>query len=914
MAELVGREAELHSIELLLDGTAHQGGVLVIRGDAGIGKSALLDSARVMADGLGIRVVAATGVQSETNLSYAGLHQLLQPLLHGVPRLSARQRDALLTAFGMMENEVTDRFLIALAALELLADAAHEQPQLILVDDAQWLDAATLEALGFVARRIASEPITMLVAIRAGHSTVLTAARHPQLELAPLDVASCAALLDRLSPALPSRARGRILAAAAGNPLALVELEAGLRWPAANDEFAEQLPLTERLQHAFAARFADLPGATKVLVLVAAANDDPSLAETLLAGSVLLDAASTDSFEPAVAAGLVRMDLKRVQFRHPLVRSAVYQTATLTERRQIHGAIATALDAQPDRRAWHLAASAIAPDEAVAEALAQAAQRAEAKGGLTVAIDALARSAELCADADRRARRLLHAADLALEIGAPGRVQGLLAGVDAAQLDRPERSQLELLRKSTEALVPGDPASVLWLVSAAEQLADDGHVDLALRFLQLASTQANLADPGKSARATVSAAALRIPVRPDDARLLAILAFAEPEEYGALIIERAAAVSAGDLDPESAALVGASLNVVGAFDLSASFLAAAVAGLREQGRLGRLPLVLTHQAWTAINMMDWGVAVPSADEAKRLADDVGQPLWGVGAQTAVAMLAGLRGDYESADVHSREAETIALPTRASAMLAGIRLTRGVAALATGRYALAYEELRRMLDPRDPSYHYFQSLWGVGDFAEAALHSGNLGPGRAVMAELEALAPRVRSPWLQVGLLYGRPLLAPDDDVERLFQDGLDGDLSRWPVYRARMLLQYGIWLRRQRRVADSRSPLRTARDVFESLGVAGWAARARQELRASGEASSERLPEAWQILTSQELQIAKMASEGMSNREIGQRLFLSHRTVGSHLYRLFPKLGVTSRAQLSTVIGTSSAPWPEWTR
>ena len=704
-------------------------------------------------------------------------------------------------------------------------------------------------------------------------------------------------------PLLAPRTRRRILAAAAGNPLALVELPAGLRSSGNDGQFAEYLPLTERLHSAFTARFADLPAATRLLLLVAAANDEDSLAEALLAASRVVDVAvSTETLEPAVAAGLIRMDLTHVQFLHPLVRSAVYQTATLTDRRRVHGALAATLDAHPDRRAWQLAASAIAPDQAIADEIAQAAKRAEAQGGLTVAIDAFARSAELSTDAGQRARHLLHAADLAFQIGAPGKVTSLLGRVDAERLTRPERAQVELLRSSTEPLIPGDPARVLGLVAAGERLADDGHVDLALRFLEAAATQANLADPGKSARSAVSAAALRVIVRPDDARLLAILAFAEPEEFGALIVERAAAIATGPPpDPESAALLGASLNVVGAFDLSAAFLAAAVAGLRDEGRLGRLPLVLTHQAWTAINMMDWTIAVPAAEESVRLAEDVGQPLWGVGAQTAVAMLAGLRGDYEKADNYSRAAESIALPTKASSMLAGIRLTRGVAALAAGRYGVAYEELRRMLDRRDPSYHHFQSLWGVGDFAEASLHSGHLEQGRAVLAELETLALTVRSPWLSVGLLYGRPLLAQDADVERLFAEALGADLSRWPVYRARLLLQYGIWLRRQRRVADSRPPLRAP----STLGISrrhrlgrprppGTSGIRRGQCRTGAGGLV--------VLTSQELQIARMAAEGMSNREIGQRLFLSHRTVGSHLYRLFPKLGVTSRVQLSSVV------------
>ncbi len=862
-----------------------------------------------MAGRYGLKVIAATGVESEANLPYAGLHQLLRALVDGVALLPAQVRDALHAAFGMRDSQVPDRFLTALAALELLADAAHDQPQVVIIDDAQWLDTPTIEALGFIARRIATEPIIVLIGIRAGHSTTLTGAHFPQIDLSPLDPGSCSTLLDRNNPLLSPRARGRILSVAASNPLALVELSTGLESGDGN-HFAQHLPMTERLQRTFTARFDDLPGATRLALLVAAANDNGSLAEVLLAASGLVDATvSTETLEPAASAGLIRMNLTHIYFRHPLVRSAIYQTATLTDRRRAHGALADALGAHPDRRAWQLAASAIAPDQGIADEIAQAAQRAEARGGLTAAIDAFTRSADLSVNPTLRARRLLRAADLALQIGAPGDVARLLGGVESERLTRPERAQLELLRTSTEALIPGDPAKVLGLVAAGERLADEGHIDMALRFLDVAATQANLADPGKPARSAVSAAALRLPVRPDDARLMAILAFAEPEEHGTLIVERAAAIATGSpLDPEAAALVGASLNVVGAFDLSASFLAAAVAGLRNQGRLGRLPLVLTHQAWTAINIMNWSVAVSAAEESVRLAEDVGQPLWGVGAQTAVAMLAGLRGDYDQADTKSRAAESIALPTKASAMLAGIRLTRGVAALATGRYSIAYEELGRMLDPADPSYHHFQSLWGVGDYAEAALHSGHLDKGRAVLADLETLALTVHSPWLSVGLQYGRPLLAHEADAEQLFQEALHADLSRWPVYRARLLLQYGIWLRRQRRVADARPPLRAAIGALETLGVIGWATRAHQELRASGEASVERIPDAWSLLTSQELQIARMAAEGLSNREIGQRLFLSHRTVGSHLYRLFPKLGVTSRVQLSSVIAKQSTP------
>ncbi len=910
---LIGRAAEIIAVEQLLDKVAHQGAALVLRGDAGVGKSALLDNARDLARARGFGVLSAIGVESEANLPYAGLHQLLQPVLHQAAQLAPQLRTALLAAFGMADAGGADRFLTALAALELLTDAAHEKPQIVVVDDAQWLDTTTLDALGFIARRIAVEPLVMMIAVREGHLTPLTELTGTHLRhiaVGPLDEGSALALLDTVGRELARPARDRVLSAAQGNPLALTELPAGLQSGGVETQFTQHLPLTERLRRAFTARLTDLPGPTQRLLLLAAADDGTSLAEILAAAAELGETAvSTATLEEAVAAGLIRMDLAEVRFRHPLMRSAIYQASTLTDRRRAHSALAAELRHQPDRRAWHLAASALAPDEDVANEIGEAAERAQAQGALTVAIAALARSAELTADARRRARRLLRAADLASQIGDLEDLQRLVGAVDIEQLGRAEQAQYELLRNSTEPMIPGDAAKVSWLASTGETLAYRGHIDLALRFLEAAATQANLADPGKAARTAVTAAALRIGAEPDDPRLLAILAFAEPEEHGALIVQRAAAIAnRPPVDPESAALLGASLNVVGAFDLSASFLAAAVAGLRDQGRLSRLPLVLTHQAWTAINTMDWATAIAAAEESVRLADEVGQPLWGAGARTAVAMLAGLRGDYGTADAESRAAESIALPTRASAMLAGIRLTRGVAALAAGMYDTAYDELRRMLDPADPSYHYFQSFWGVGDFAEAALHSGHLEAGRAVLADLEVVSRTVHSPWLQVGLMYGRPLLAQDVDVEGFFRQALASDLSHWPVYRARLLLQYGIWLRRRRRVTDSRAPLRAAIDALETLRVTGWAALAHQELRASGEASAERAPEAWSLLTSQELQIARMAADGMSNREIGQRLFLSHRTVGSHLYRLFPKLGVSSRAQLSVVIGNRPAP------
>ncbi len=317
--------------------------------------------------------------------------------------------------------------------------------------------------------------------------------------------------------------------------------------------------------------------------------------------------------------------------------------------------------------------------------------------------------------------------------------------------------------------------------------------------------------------------------------------------------------------------------------------------------------MLTLQAWAAVYLADWKVAVPAAEEAGRLAAETGEPLWAAGAQVVKAMVAALRGDGEVADALAAQAEQDVPPIGASFMLAIVQLARGLTALGGGRHGDAYEHLRRVFDPGDPAYHPFIRCWAIGELAEAAVHSGHRDAARAVLEELEPLAAQTPSPWFQAGMRYARPLLADDRDAEPLFQAALDADLARWPFFRARLQLAYGAWLRRQRRVAESRAPLRAAREALDALGAIPWGERARQELRASGESSHRRTPEAWDQLSPQELQIAQLAADGLSNREIGQQLYLSHRTVSSYLYRVFPKLGISSRSQLRTMLDSRTA-------
>ena len=898
---LVGREHELGLIRHHLDGIHDGGAVRIVHGEAGIGKSSLLLAAGEMASGKGVIVLASSGVQSETRLPFAGLHQLLKPLLGGVTSLPRPQRTALLAAFGMTEPTAPDHFLIALAALSLLCERAESAPLLLLVEDAQWIDSPSCDVLAFVARRIDNDPIVMLVAIRDGFESSLLQPWLPKLAVGRLDEPSSAYLLDRRAPDLTPELRRAFLTQAAGNPLALVEL------PTGGDSVylglsPEQMPITSTLEAAFAERFGQLEGSTRLPLLVAAVNDGSHVGETLEATSLMAGRKiGPRSFAPAEQAGLIELHGMELQFSHPVVRSAIYQKAAVADRQAAHAALAKVIP-DPDRQAWHRAAATFGPDERVAQDLVAAAKRSVDRGAVFTAVSALDRAASFTNQPALRAKWRLDAAELAIQIGRPNLASQLVkldAGVDLNTVDA---ARSLLVRSATEPVRPGDPTRIHSLVDVAEQMIDSSETDLAVSLLATAATQSWWADPGEGARLRVVEAAGKLPVAIDDPRLLSILTFSDPGRHGARVIEAMSSASPEDYDAESARLIGVAVNVTGAKDLSYGFLSKAVSALREQGRLGLLPQVLAEQAWTAINMLDWAVAVSSAEEATRLAVETGQPLWEAAGLTSKAMLAGLRGDEETAEGLIRAAEEIVVPLGASVVISGIQLTRGQIALGAGRHQEAYEHLRRMFDPADSAYHHFIRSWALGDFAEAALHSGHRDEAIEEMNLLEPLAEMIPSAWFRNGLVLARPLLAEADEAERLFDEALLTDMSRWPLFRARLLLEYGSWLRRQRRVGESRKPLRTARDAFDALGLVAWGERARRELRAAGESSRQRLAESWSHLTPQEMQIAQMAADGLTNREIGQMLYLSHRTVGSHLYRIFPKLGITSRNQLTVAL------------
>ena len=387
-----------------------------------------------------------------------------------------------------------------------------------------------------------------------------------------------------------------------------------------------------------------------------------------------------------------------------------------------------------------------------------------------------------------------------------------------------------------------------------------------------------------------------------DPLVLSVAACADPVREAAWVIGKAREIVPEAVgDPAEQHALGASLTAVWAFDLSWPHLCAAVERLREQGRLGLLGEALTSQAWAAIHLGKPRLAATAAAEASRLSRDTGRPRWALIADLATATLAGEHGDHETANrlVSATETELLSIGTQS--ILGFVQFARGRHALVDNRPDDAFEHLARVLDPADVAYHPFVGYWGIAELIEAAVRTGRDCEARWQLAQLDALAEQTSSPYLGAMAAYARPLLADDDEAETLYQRALQDRLSTWPLHRARMLLAYGRWLRRRRRLTDSRSPLRTAMESLDALGVTALGEDARAELRASGEAVARRAPDSLDLLTPQELQIARLAAAGLTNREIGTRLFLSHRTVGFHLYRLFPKLGITSRSQLSAI-------------
>jgi DNA-binding CsgD family transcriptional regulator len=590
-------------------------------------------------------------------------------------------------------------------------------------------------------------------------------------------------------------------------------------------------------------------------------------------------------------------------FCQALLPVAIYQAATPVDRCRAHAALAATIVHAPARRAWHRAASISSPDEDAAAELERAVSTCPTLAP-RVMLSALERAAELSPDTAGRNTRRLRAAELAVEVGEHQRARELLAQIEPAESDPLDRVRILLVRKMVEPAVPPDARSVDRLVDAAAYAAGAGEVALAGRTLEEAAIQSWWTDPGPDARRRIAGEAERVGAN-GDVGVLSTLAIADPVRHAAALRHRALCTGPDSYDPKTACHLGTALHQTGALGIATTFLTAAVPRLRDQGWLWLLPQALAQQAWGALHRGDRDLAAAAAEEAETLARETHQPLWLAAAHTVTAMMAAIRGDDCLAKALLGQAEALALPLAASPVLSDIQATRALIALGRGSYDEAFQHLHRTFDPGDPAHHHFCSSRQIGNYVEAAVHAGRLDDVLGELANAESLASSSQAPQLEVALLYARTLLPGDDTAEARFEAALATDLTKWPLYRARLLLEYGTWLRRHRKISEARPPLRTAQDAFDALGAAPWAGRAQQELRASRE-TQHRKHEVWTELTEQERQIAALAAQGLSNRQIAERLYISHRTVGSHLYRIFPKLGVVSRAQLQAAMRTDA--------
>ncbi|MEU4243620.1 AAA family ATPase [Actinoplanes sp. NPDC026619] len=896
MAWLVGREAELGLLHKLVatafDGT---GGALVLRGPAGIGKSALIETAQQQAHTTGMTVLAARGVASETLLPFGVLHQLLWPLLRD-PRLPETPRQLLRSALGAAGAAAPDLYAIALATLELLVEAAERNPILVVAEDAHWFDRSSADVLAFVARRAGAAPMALVVAVRGGDDTTpadaLGEAGLPDLAIGPLAEPDARALLDRATGQLPAGLRERILTAASGNPLALLELPASVR----EESFSTVVPMNARLESAFTARLPEMPDLTRTLLLAAAAEPSCTLAQLLtVVAAVSGQPVGVDVLDPAAGAGLVRSHGLQLRFRHPLVASAVYQAASPSDRIAMHAALATALADQPDRAIWHRSAAATGPDPEVAADLQVFADRAARSGAASVAVAALERAASFSGGPDR-VDLLLRAAELACETGqARERLPTLLEQIRAggpSGRDAARRMQVEAVL----APIP-DTQAIAGLVEHAAGIWEQDRA-LAYSLLLAAAIRCWWGGASPELRALVRDVADRFDPEVNNPPSLTVHAYASQPERSGLLLRRAGALLA-DPDPARRRFAIGVYALTGDFVASAAITPQAIATARENGQVLLTARWLVVQSGTSFWMGMWDAGIAEATEAERLGRELREPSIYLVAMAYQAMYAAARGELDRAE--DIVAATLAEPDLAGnrAVLAATQKTRVMVALAAGRPADAMERVLSLYDPADAHHHWMYEYWALSDLAEAARAAGRLDRAREILATVDQVAEPVGS--IRVSLVVTRAILATDDQAESLFEAALAEDLAPWPWERARLNLAYGRYLRRHLRVTQSRAPLRLAAELFERLGGIAWLDQARSELRATG-AKGPAPRGGPAAMTAQEQQIALLAAEGLSNREIGERLFLSPRTVGSHLYRIFPKLGIATRAQLGAAL------------
>ncbi|MGI5286388.1 helix-turn-helix transcriptional regulator [Nonomuraea polychroma] len=903
---LRGRRDECEALDQLLVSTkASQSQVLVLRGEAGVGKSALLDY--LVVNATECQTLRAAGVESEMELAFAGLHQLCLPLMGQTDRLPGPQRDALAVAFGLSAGSVPDRFLVGLAVLSLLAEAAEEQPLVCVVDDAQWLDQVSAQTLAFVARRLLAERVALVFAVRA--STLGPGDDRlrglPELVLRGLRDDDARALLESVVPGrLDERVRDRIVAETRGNPLALLELPRGLTVAELAGGFArpDARPLASQIEQSFMRRIEALPTPTQRLLLTAAAEPvgDVSL---LRRAAERLDIGA-DAAAAAKAAGLIEFGT-RARFRHPLVRSAAYRAADPGERQDVHRALAEATDPEsdPDRRAWHRAQAAFEPDEAVAGELERSADRAQARGGIAAAAAFLKRATELTPDPARRGVRAVVAAQATFEAGAPDAALELLAAAEMCPLDELQRGRLARLRAQIVFARRRGGEAVPLLLDAADQLErfDDGQAREAyLEAIGSAVFAGRLGGRGglqKVAEAARAAPPGPRPPRLVDALLDGLVArYADGYVKGAPLLKRALRAfrqEAGRNKDDIMRWLWLTWLAAGDMwddETWHELTTHAVQTARETGALNFLPLALTYRAAVHVHAGEFDAASALIEESNAILKVTGNSHLGY----ARVLLLVWRGEAKASAALEAGAEWASTWGEGRA-IGGRHYLDAVLYNGFGQYQDALASAERACEYDDLGLYGFALL----ELVEAGAHGNAPEAAAAALRRLEERTTASGTDWALGLLARSRALLSEGQTADLLYREAIQHlQRSRVAVHLARTHLVYGEWLRRENRRVDAREHLRTAYEMLQSFGAKAFAERARRELLATGETVRKRTAGTPDGLTPQEGQIARLARAGLSNSEIAARLFLSPRTVEYHLGKAFAKLAITSRHQL----------------
>jgi DNA-binding CsgD family transcriptional regulator len=901
------RVKECAALDHLLEGARNgQSSALVMRGEPGAGKSALLGFANEIARGF--RLARACGIESERELAFAGLHQLCVPLLDGLERLPAPQRNAIETAFALSPGSPPDPFFMGLAVLSLFDGAALERPLLCVIDDAQWLDAVSTQVLAFVARRLQAESVFMLFATRNAHG-LDELSGLPELMLEGLPEADARKLLAEVIPGrLDQRVVDRIVAETRGNPLALLELPRGMLQLAGGPGLLEAPPLSMQIEESFRRRIEQLPGQTQQLLLLAAAEPtgDAALfwrASALLGTSVGAAAAAAETD------GLVEVGAADVRFRHPLVRSAVYRAASPEERRRAHRALAEATDAQvdPDRRAWHQAQGTLEPDEAVAAELELSAGRAQARGGLVAAAAFLERATELTVEPARRGKRALAAAQAKLQAGAPHDALQLLDVAENGHLDELQYSQVGLLRAQLAFVVNrGGDAPALLLQAAKQMEPFDVRLarDTYLEAIAAAQFAGRLSGGGGVLFAAEAAHSAPSPAQPPSATDLLLEGLVElftaGYAAGAPILKLAlAAFQSGEISDDEALrwtwLACRTAIDLWDYEIWDSLSLRLVKSTRDSGALAALPLALTLRMGLHLFAGDLRAVASLSAEVKAVSEATASQLAPYGA----LLLAAWQGrEAEAIPVIEAAIEEV-VPRGEALGLSAAQWATAVLYNGLGRYQAALEVAQQASErPEDLGF----SNWSLVELVEAAAHTGAI---RVAIEALERLTQITRASGTDWALgieARSRALLSKGETAENLYREAIDRlDRAGVRAELARARLLYGEWLRRGQRRLDAREQLHIARDMFAESGIEAFADRAARELLATGETARKRSQETWSQLTTQESEVARLARDGLSNPEIGSRLFVSPRTVEYHLHKVFAKLAISSRNELRQV-------------